>query len=367
VVLLRPLEEQEGPTFCLIASRMCYHENMPRVTTRALIDSLNETINEVLQSLLSDTRAVALLDYPNYANVGDSAIWLGEIAYLKRAGIQIAYTCDRESYSRDWLARRVGHGTILITGGGNLGDLWPSHQRFREAVIQAFPRNKIIQLPQTIHFKERTNLARTREIFNAHPDLTLLVRDTQSLELARNEFRAKVVLCPDMALALATLKRPAPPSRSVLWLSRTDLESSGPARPSFVPDGVEVTDWKHDEPTLIKHITQWGQRQVRRHPRLLARLGALPSKTATAIARQRLHRGVRTLSRGGVVITDRLHGHVLSLLLGIPHVILDNNNGKVRRFFETWTQDAELTHWADSAAEALDIAKQLVTRSRSRP
>lgn len=340
---------------------------MPQVASRALIASLNETINEVLQPLLLDTRAVALLDYPNYANIGDSAIWLGEIAYLKRAGIQIAYTCDQESYARARLGRRVEQGTILITGGGNLGDLWPQHQRFREAVIQAFPGNKIIQLPQTIHFKERANLARAREIFNAHPDLTLLVRDKQSLELARNEFRAKVLLCPDMALALASLKRPAPPSRSVLWLSRTDLESSGHARLLSAPDGVEVLDWTHDEPTLIKRITEWGKQQGRRHPRLLGRLDTLPSKTGAAIARQRLNHGVRILSRGGVVVTDRLHGHILSLLLGIPHVILDNNYGKVRGFFETWTRDAELTHWADSATEAIEIAKQLVARSRSLP
>lgn len=339
---------------------------MPQVAARALIASLNETINEVLQPLLRDARAVALLDYPNYANVGDSAIWLGEIRYLKRTGIRIAYTCDQESYARERVARRVGQTTILISGGGNLGDLYPHHQRFREAVIQAFPGNKIIQLPQTIHFKDRANLARAREIFNAHPDLTLLVRDTQSLDLARNEFRAKAVLCPDMALALATLKPSGPPSRSVLWLSRTDLELSGHTRLLSVPNEIEVTDWMHDEPTLIKQITEWATQQIGRHPRLLGRLEALPSKTGAAIARQRLNHGIRILSRGGVVVTDRLHGHILSLLLGIPHVILDNNYGKVRGFFETWTQDAELAHWADSATEALDIAKQLA-RSRSRP
>src|SRR3990172_3861341 len=114
---------------------------MPQ-TSRALVASLNATINEVLQPLLRDSRAVALLDYPNYANVGDSLIWLGEIAYLKRAGIPIAYTCDQTSYAPARLESRVGKGAILMTGGGNLGDLYPRHQRFREAVIQAFPRSK---------------------------------------------------------------------------------------------------------------------------------------------------------------------------------------------------------------------------------
>lgn len=334
------------------------------MAARELLASLNATIEDVVHPLLGDTRTVALLDYPDYANIGDSLIWLAEIAYLKRAGIRIAYTCDHASYVPARLARRVGNGTILITGGGNLGDLYPRHQRFREAVVQTFPGNKIIQLPQTIHFQEHSNLARARAIFNAHPDLTLLVRDRQSLELVGNEFRAKAVLCPDMALALPALTRPTRPSRSVLWLARTDLESAGPARFSPVPDGVEVEDWTHDEPTWTKRITEWGEQHVGRHPRLLGRLEPLVRQTNAVIARQRVNHGVQILSRGRVVVTDRLHGHILSLLLGIPHVILDNSNGKVKQFFETWTRDAELAHWADSAREALEIGARLVAGSR---
>jgi hypothetical protein len=42
------------------------------------------------------TGPLCLVDYPNHANVGDSAIWLGEIAYLSRTlGVQPAYCCSR--------------------------------------------------------------------------------------------------------------------------------------------------------------------------------------------------------------------------------------------------------------------------------
>ncbi|WP_276524270.1 polysaccharide pyruvyl transferase family protein, partial [Enterobacter hormaechei] len=49
----------------------------------------------------------------------------------------------------------------------------------------------------------------------------------------------------------------------------------------------------------------------------------------TARARRRVERGLRLLSRGERIVTDRLHGHILSLLLGIPHVVLDNDYGKL--------------------------------------
>ena len=34
--------------------------------------------------------------------------------------------------------------------------------------------------------------------------------------------------------------------------------------------------------------------------------------------------GFMYLSRGRVVATDRLHGHILSTLMDIPHVLIDN-------------------------------------------
>ena len=43
-------------------------------------------------------------------------------------------------------------GTILLSGGGNFGDLYESHQEIREDVIANFPANRIIQLPQSISF-----------------------------------------------------------------------------------------------------------------------------------------------------------------------------------------------------------------------
>jgi pyruvyl transferase EpsO len=57
-----------------------------------------------------------------------------------------------------------------------------------------------------------------------------------------------------------------------------------------------------------------------------------------------------------VVVSDRLHGHILCLLLGIPHVALDNRHGKLRAFRDAWTREATLAEWAGSEREALDRA-----------
>ncbi|MET0884047.1 MAG: exopolysaccharide biosynthesis protein, partial [Acidimicrobiales bacterium] len=62
-------------------------------------------------------------------------------------------------------------------------------------------------------------------------------------------------------------------------------------------------------------------------------------------------------ARGRVVRTDRLHAHLLSLLQGIPHVLEDNATGKVRAYYDTWTNECSLTNWADTPLEAAERAR----------
>jgi pyruvyl transferase EpsO len=77
------------------------------------------------------------------------------------------------------------------------------------------------------------------------------------------------------------------------------------------------------------------------------------------VAADRLGRGCATLAEGRVVITDRLHAHILCLLLGIPSVIIDNSYGKLRNFYDTWTRGNELAALADGPEQAVSLAMEL--------
>jgi len=329
----------------------------------ALLASLSCQIDRVLQPLLPQGSSCALLEFPDYANVGDSAIWMGERAWLRRQEVTVLYTCARTEYSRQELTKRLGpDGTILLQGGGNFGDLWPVTQQFHEQVIRDFPDRPIIQLPQTIHFTKTANLKRARQVLNGHPNLTLLLRDQHSLEIARSEFpRARSLLCPDMTFALGPLARPVRPSCETLWLRRSDQEARGKL-PSINGHDVQLADWAEEPPSMLRTLRSAVRRQIQEHPRRLQRFAGWLCATHDGMARQRLMRGCRVLSQGRLVITDRLHGHILSLLMGIPHVLLDNSYGKVRRFYEAWTKEFESVRWADVPAQALEQAVLLTGR-----
>jgi len=323
------------------------------------ITTLRDRIRATLATLVSGYSECALVGFPDSSNVGDSAIWLGELAWLREMGVRVAYRCHERDYDARILEESTPNGLILLHGGGNLGDLWPRFQRLRERVICDFTDRPIVQLPQTIHFGNRAALARARTVFDSHPNLTIAVRDTASLDFARREFKATSILCPDMAFYLGALSVSRVKDVDVLWLRRTDLEAVPHGHVLDGPKAV-VTDWLDPRPPTVRRLRDAVHPLALRHPRKLRLLRQFLETTFDYQARQRMEFGCGLLARGKVVVTDRLHGHILSLLLGIPHVVLDNSYGKLRHFHETWTRSMPLVRWAESSADARAAAEHLL-------
>jgi exopolysaccharide biosynthesis predicted pyruvyltransferase EpsI len=327
------------------------------VGCRDLVRSLGEQIRATLDPLLEGESKFALVGFPNHSNVGDSAIWLGQLAYLRRRGGRVAYMCDEWSYDPGELARRLGDGTILIAGGGSLGDVWPDYERLREDVVERFHGNRIVQLPQTINFKEAANLERARGVLSAHPDFTLLARDRPSLEIATSQLGCTAQLCPDMAFALGPLDKERTPADGVLALVRSDEETSG-ARERLAGSELERDDWP-TQPTALRGTSRKLGALVGRHPRPFRHLAPPLYRLYDRLADERLNAGREVLTRRRAVVTDRLHGHIMCVLLGVPHVCVDTGFGKIGGYAEAWTGGCELVHLAGSPEEAVTLAQPL--------
>jgi pyruvyl transferase EpsO len=235
-------------------------------------------------------------------------------------------------------------------------------------VLRDFPRARVIQLPQSIRFRRQRRVERMRTLCEGHSDLTLMVRDRPSQRFAREQLGVEATLCPDMALALEPLQRPREPLTDIVWLARTDAESRLRRPPS--QDGVERSDWRRLPPGepprglrarhaatrgAYERVGGWAQARGTAARALWRPLALLHP----VLAAQRVAIGARVLARGRVVVTDRLHGHVLALLLGIPNVLVDNRTGKNRDLYETWTAPHRDTRWAATPEEALALARAI--------
>jgi exopolysaccharide biosynthesis predicted pyruvyltransferase EpsI len=335
---------------------------------RQLINELQVKARSVLDTLIPAGSSIALLDYPNNYNVGDSLIWLGEIAYLHSRGMSPKYVCDIRNYRPDRLQKALKNNpVILLQGGGNFGTLWPEIQDFRLKVLRDFPGVPVIQLPQSIYFENERVVNETAQAIRAHGKYTLLVRDQPSHDLAARHFVCPVLLCPDMAFFIGKIKCNTPPQFDRFILSRTDQEKSINWLDILAAldqkATVNISDWLE---------AGWHERVISRVERHSASLRTLldPDNRFLLIlwnrlANARLKRGEALLQRGHVVISDRLHVHILSILLNKPHVLLDNVYGKLGNLHAAWTTPYRGVQFVQNLAEAFEAARLLDTENRS--
>lgn len=328
------------------------------MTTRAdPVGMLRERATAAVSKHVRPGQRVALVDVPTHSNVGDSAIWLGELAAFDALGVRPRYFANLDTFSAARLRERIGGGTVFLHGGGNLGDLWPRHQRHREEVIRALPDNPIVQLPQSVEFSRAENRERARKVMREHPALTVLVRDHRSLGRVRAELDVPAQICPDLAVCLGPLARPKPSGSRGLWLLREDREAAGHESP---PEGVARVDWLDEE----LNAATWVARRLK--PRLgQGRPGRPLTEVALArawriAAARRVARGRRLLGQAPAVVTDRLHAHLLCLLMGIPHVVLPDRFGKIDAFLDSWTGGLDGVHRCSTPAKARDVLRRLL-------
>lgn len=318
-------------------------------------------INLVLKPLLNERSTVVLFDFPNYSNVGDSAIWLGEEFYLKHVAKSNVIAVDDINLVGRPLPELPPDTIILIQGGGNFGDLYPRHQELREKLVSYYRNHRIIQLPQSIHFQDQEKRSQTSSILNSHNDFHLLVRDHNSLRQAQALHNGGSYLCPDMALCLGARKRPVEQPHDIVCLLRTDKEKvtadfSGIANSL----SVYVADWIEEPDTMMKQLVGKLDRLHAKYPRWAKSLFRLKRPLYHLLAKERMRRGEAILSSGKVVVTDRLHGHILCTLLDIPHVVLDNSYRKIGNFRDAWRTGGDKCLSAETIEEAMQKAKELL-------
>lgn len=309
---------------------------------------------------------VVLLDFPAYDNVGDSAIWLGERALFARLGLTVVKTCNADLHSLAGNLGNIGQRPIFLQGGGNFGDLWPRHQTFREALVRRFPRNRIVQLPQSLYFQNAERQQQAGQVFSSHPDFHLFVRDTASLKVAQAMGLPNVYLAPDAASLLnvgAFCSTAPPPDHDVLVVSRQDHEKREPSDAlkgglsACAPLRVLLADWA--DPAGLR-LDRWCQRVSGVNEAKRPHLAGLIDRTVVALAHRlaeaRLRNGLVLLRRANLIVTDRLHVVILGALLGKTVFYSDNSYRKVGGYVDVWLNQNPQLFPVASLSEGLERA-----------
>jgi pyruvyl transferase EpsO len=338
---------------------------------------IREQTLSVLRETIGEGSQVALLDVSNQGNAGDSLIYAGQLNYFRELGLRLRYASDMRGYSTAALRRALPEGVVLLQGGGNFGDLWRGHQKFRDRVALDLPDHRIVQLPQSVHFDNPERAARTNEVLGSHPDFTLLLRDTESMRRAATDTPSlKARFCPDAALGWEPPRSwvaATGPVTEVLVLRRKDKEGSSglsSVKQGWIP-GVRLrrTDWTLKGRELrrleaARAVLRWQEGlaagsalQRRLHTRIP---NGLARGLLSTVNHANLDGALKIYAGTGLAVVDRLHAHILACLLGVEHIVLDNSYGKISAVHRDYTGGFSTAHHATSLTEAAAIATRLV-------
>ncbi|MCG6133594.1 MAG: polysaccharide pyruvyl transferase family protein [Nostoc sp. LLA-1] len=351
-------------------------------------EKITESLHQALGKIDS-FQSCAFLDYPDHPNIGDHLIWLGGVMYLTNVmKAQIKYAASIRDFSKKDLEEHTSKSPIVLNGGGNLGDLWFEKQKFIEKIISKYRDRPIIILPQSVYFRNQENLEKAANTFNSHPNLTIFIRDNRSYKIASEAFdKCTIIKAPDIAFHLIDLLETPDienPKETILYHSRKDKESNQKQLnytfdlPNLVVEDWISYQWKFGHPkkrstqlaaTLFREIWQRGlttpsewisRRKWQNSNSNKVIFSKLYRPSLHQYSWSLMHSGIYQLQQHKLVITNRLHGHILCLLLKKPHILLPNSYYKSEAFYETWTKDIPFCKFVKDISQVKNATQEIL-------
>jgi pyruvyl transferase EpsO len=330
---------------------------------RDRVAELRRRIDATLAAHVPTDSAVALVGFPEHANVGDHLIWLGTRTWLRRSGVRCAYAAPYGAVDAADVRRAIGPGgTVLAHGGGYLTDTWPDQLAGFTATTRSLPDLPLVVLPQSLHFADPARGEELAVTLAEHGQVTVLARDSASSERAHRIGIEDVVLCPDMAFAgLGAFEhhnRSGSGNESTVVLRRRDPEAAACGASSL--SASDANDRRWTAPRLgAAAVGRVAARSAWRRFRAAAprtvgssRLGQGLLDLETSLSTRR---GIAILGSAGLVVTDRLHAALLGFLLGREVMAVNSSTGKVHDVLGTWLADAEGLQLVSTWQEASEL------------
>jgi len=280
-------------------------------------------------------RDFVFLDVPGYFNIGDHLIYKGAMTVLGNT----PYKCVYQSVVENVVDRRIPQDAVIVlNGGGNWGDVF--YTPFRNGIVERFPKNKIVFMPQTIRYYEEDRLISDAKLYASHGDLHLCVRDNRSYEILKRHFSTNhIYLLPDASVGLYGhfQKWQRKGQNQSLFIKRLDDEAapeSWNVENTVVRDCDTVLDDVHFNRMLYPYK---GIRKIKKMTNGSDFMKGVANKYMTSVMEPFFMKRIPAyFQRFNKLYTTRLHGLLLAKLMEMPVEYQDTKYGKISGYCETW-------------------------------
>lgn len=323
-----------------------------KIRRHQLSYSLYRKTSAVLDNFERQGRVVFYLGIPAHSNLGDLAQgvcirrWLKK-HYPDRQVIEIETNAlvNTPFSVLDKLSALYKSGDMIVFQSGyTTTDLGGHADEMHRAVMTALPDADMLMLPQTIFFKSEDNKKRTSACYNNMKHMLFLARDRVSFGMAKEMFPdIPVMLFPDVVTTLIGDYSFDYERSGIMFCCRDDGEK--------YYSGEEIAKLM-DKCRKLCNISKADTTKAGK------------TKEIVRNAEKYIMSEVDTYAHYKVVITDRYHGTIFSLVAGTPVIIIKTTDHKVVTGVE-WFRGVydDYVYLAETLDEAYELAKKLLSAS----
>lgn len=261
---------------------------------------------------------------PTHGNIGDQAIALATLQMLKEQfnDYQIITVNDVDTLKKIKTIKNIikPFDIIFLHGGGNMGNLYGIAERERIQVVRNFPHNRIVIMTQTANFSNslrgRIQLKRSMKAYNSHRRLIIFAREERTFKFMKKEFyNAEIKLLPDIVFYLTKENNDIAGGRNFITTCiRNDQESILKSPEEVLKDIGNIDDEVFIYDTCV-------------------------TRKIDSITRNlEVNSLINQFRRSKIVITDRMHGMVISAITQTPCIVTKSLDSKIIGTYQ-WIKD----------------------------
>ena len=289
-------------------------------------------------------KKIILMGFPNHRNLGDQAIALAEEIFIRKNFPEYDFYSVPEGIMLkcvDKVRKACTDEDILVLhGGGNFGNQYMYIEESRRRILELFPNNPIILMPQSIYFSNdeegKEELNKTIEAYNKHKNFTIVAREQISYDKIKENFTADVLQTPDIVMSL-NKQRFDEKRNGIMYILRHDVE--------VVLDDTDRNDLISVGNKLFDDVVVTDMmfpKQIKDHER-----------------KDVLDTFMANIGKRQVVVTDRLHGMIFCAITGTPCIVFSNYNHKVKGSVE-WFKHLDYIKYLDEPSGTENAIKELM-------
>lgn len=307
-------------------------------------------LQKFIKIIFRQGNTIFLFGSPFHSNMGDQAQTYCICKWFQQYYPNYNFYIFRYTESYNFLIKLIRKtirrkDLIVFHSGYHLTDLYREQDVYCQ-IVKLFPDFPIIIFPQTINYLHSINLTATAKIFNSHKNILLMCRDEKSYDTAKKYFyNCKLLLYPDIVTSLIGTKHYSHKREGILFCMRNDVEAF------------------YTKEEINKLATRFNNIKINRTDTTLP----IDAKIIYKKREDILEKIFDEYSQYKLVITDRYHGTIFSLIANTPVIVISSTDHKLSSGVKWFpTEFSHFVEFANNLDEAYSLATSILNDNNTR-